>query len=276
MQKAKAAAIQLTPTITVNLGSRDSIAEGATALVKAGETEAAEALLTEAERLHDEGVKVYAILVMDVSGSMDSAGNIERVQKQLPKMLRPAAGEIPVEVYVRMVTFGDLELADQVWAKDFRPLKDVVNGVFPRESGGCPHHESHLEALMLAVGVDLLREGEFRPGSERLSPLPEGGVELILVTDDEEPRTNRITIKQTRKKLPANCRLTVVASHKETWSNLLREDDKFVRLDGSLSGLLRPVQDAITDAVVNQAAQTVALIGERIQNEVTGLLTAGI
>ena len=275
MQKTQRAVIQLTPAITVDVKSRDSIADAVSALVKMGEIPAATAFMGEVKGLYAEGVVSQVILVMDVSGSMDNAGNIGRIHQQLPKMLQPAAGDIPVKVSVRVVTFGDLNFGDKIWAQDFRTLEEVTRYRFSRESGGCPFHESHLEALTLSVGINLLREGELRSGSERLSPLPESGTEIILVTDDEGPRTNRITVKKTRKKLPTNCRLTVVASNRETWKDLLRKGDRFVLLGGNLSGLLRPVQDAIGDAMVRQVASTVALIAGRIQNKVAGLLTTG-
>lgn len=268
--------IQLTPRIAVDPTSRESIFAGVTALVAAGEPAAAEALLNESERFYDEGVKISAVLVMDVSGSMDGANQIQRVQQTLPGMLSPTVGEIPWQVRAALVCFGDLHSGDKISVFDFRPLEELAEMRWPRESGGSPFHESHLEALMLSVGVNLLREGEFRPESERLSPLPESGMEIILVTDGESPRTERISIKEARKRLPANCRLTVVAAGRRTWSDLLREGDRFVQLDGDLNGLLRPVQDAIGDAVVAQAAQTVGLLAAKIQNEVAGHLAAPI
>ena len=276
MTQTKKPLIQLTPRIAVDPTSRESIFTGVNALVEIGEPEAAEALLNEGERLYEEGVKISAVLVMDVSGSMDGADQIQRVQKALPGMLSPTVGEIPWQVRAALVCFGDLESRDKVTVFDYRPLDDLVEMRWPRESGGSPFHESHLEALMLTVGVNLLREGELRPGSEPLGPLPESGAELILVTDGEGPRTNRITVKEARQKLPVNCRLTMVASSREPWSQLLREGDRFVQLNGDLSGLLRPVQDAISDAVVAQATKVVGLIAANIQNEVAGLLTAPI
>jgi len=266
--------------ISVDMRSRESIFEGINALVKVNEPEAAAALLAESEKLYEEGVNISAVLVMDVSGSMDGADQIQRIQNTLPEMLSPTVGEIPWQVRAALICFGDLFSRDQVSVFDFRPLEKLAKMRWPRESGGSPQYESHLEALMLAVGINLLLEGELRPGSERLSPLPESGVELILVTDDEKPRQKdscgRTTLKEARRNLPRSCRLTVVASSRGTWEGLLREGDRFVHLDGNLSGLLRPVQDAISSAVVTQATKVVGLIAANIQSEVAGYLAAPI
>ena len=275
-QTAQKPLIQLTPRIAVDPTSRESIFTGVNALIQVGETRAAEALLEESEKLHSEGMLINVRLAMDVSGSTDSAGVIDQIQRGLPDMLSLTVGEIPWQVRAALICFGDLGMGDGITTFDSRPLDQLVAMRWPRESGGSPFHESHLEAVMLAVGINLLREGELRRGSERLSPLPEGGAELILVTDGEGPRTNRITIKKARKRLPANCHLTVVALSHGTWKDLLREGDRFVRLDGDLTGLLRPVQDAIGDAVVRQATKTVGLIAANIKNGVAGYLAAPI
>lgn len=275
MTQKTTAVIQL-PQTKIDLTNRGSIADGVGALVANGQHSAAEALLNESERLYEEGVGIDVRLVMDVSGSTDSAGVIDRVQSNLPNILAPTVGEIPWWVHAALICFGDLKSGDKITTFNSRPLEELAKMCWPRESGGSPSHESHLEALMLAVGVNLLREGGLRPRSERLSSLPESGAEIILVTDGEGPRTNRITVEEARQKLPVNCRLTVVAADRGTWSQLLREGDRFVQLDGDLNGLLRPVQDAISDAAVRQATRTVGLLAAKIQNGVAGLLVAPI
>lgn len=274
--KKDIAVIEIMPQISVDMRSRESIFEGINALIRAKEPEAAAELLTESEKLHEEGIKVRVILVMDVSGSMDSAGNIKRVQQGLPDMLRPAAGEIPVEVLVRLVCFGDTKFGDKIHTWDFRLLETVAGMVWPQEGGGSPSRESHIEALLHAIGAWRGDETlmHLAHGATVFSPLlPKSSGEILLVTDDERPR---LPLARAKENLLNGWRLTIVADStwEEFWGGLLREGDRFVRLDGNLNGLLRSVQDAISDAVVSQATNTVALIAAKIQNEVAGLLAA--
>jgi len=278
MTKKDLAVIEITPQVHVDLTNRGSIADGMGALIANGQHNAAEALLNEGERLHEEGIKVHVILVMDVSGSMDAAGNIKRVQQGLPDMLRPAAGEIPVEVLARLVCFGDTKFEDKIHTWDFRPLRTVAEMVWPQESGGSRFRESHIEALLRAIGAWRGDETlmHLAHGATVFSPLPpKSSGEILLVTDDERPR---LPLARAKKNLLNGWRLTIVADSawEGFWRDLLREGDRFVRLDGNLSGLLRPVQDAIANAVVRQATKTVGLIAANIQNEVAGYLAAPI
>jgi len=249
--------------VQADLASKQSVAEAAIKLIEDGQLKAAEALLDEAETLHVNGITVNLVLVTDTSGSMDGAGQVERMRLALPGMIRAATGEIPVHTKVRHVCFGDAEYGDHITRFDWADLNEVTNRNWPKTSGGDGRYESPIEALLAAIGqherIGYGAEGCLR--GKALSPLTGEGY-IVLVTDHERPRQISSQILEVSRLIPSGWRLGVVAQgNEDLWRNLMREGDRFCELDGSLSGLVEPVGQA----VVTQAKQTAKKVAKSVQ-----------